>query len=639
MNEFIKEHDACGIGTVCQIDGTPSHMVVDQALHIVEKLEHRAGKDASGTVGDGVGILLQISDDFFKKAAKESSIDYKPEGQTGIGMFFFPENELLRNQAKKLFVTIARKEGCTFLGWRRVPVKEEILGQPARDCMPAIWQGFLQAPEGIGTRREFDRILYVIRREFEKSCPNTYVASLSCRTIVYKGMFLVDQLRRFYLDLQDPDYKSAIAIVHSRFSTNTTPSWKRAHPNRLIAHNGEINTIRGNANRMLAREESMSSDLIDEQYKKVLPVINPDGSDSAMLDNTLEFLMMNGMDLAKAVAISIPEPWKHVPMEQKKKDFYHYYATMMEPWDGPAAILFSDGEVCGAVLDRNGLRPARYYITKDGLFILSSEVGVLDLPPERIASKSRLMPGKMLLIDTVQGRLIPDEELKAQYSNANPYGEWLNLKLLHLEDLRSKDRKPRMHDQKLRDQLYRVFGYTYEDVSDQILPMAKEAKEPVASMGTDVPIALLSKLHPSLFHYFKQLFAQVTNPPIDSLREKVVTDTTIYIGASGNLLEEKAGNCAMLEINHPILDARDMDKIRSLNKPGLKSRVISLLFYKGMPLKDAIDQLFIECDRAYRDGCSILILSDQGVDESHMAIPSLLAVSALEQHLVPMSLS
>ena len=634
MNEFIKEHDACGIGTVCQIDGTPSHMVVDQALHIIEKLEHRAGKDASGTVGDGVGILLQISDDFFKKAAKESGIDYKPEGQTGIGMFFFPENELLRNQAKKLFVTIARKEGCTFLGWRRVPVKEEILGQPARDCMPAIWQGFLQAPEGISTRREFDRILYVIRREFEKSCPNTYVASLSCRTIVYKGMFLVDQLRRFYLDLQDPDYKSAIAIVHSRFSTNTTPSWKRAHPNRLIAHNGEINTIRGNANRMLAREESMSSDLIDEQYKKVLPVINPDGSDSAMLDNTLEFLMMNGMDLAKAVAISIPEPWKHVPMEQKKKDFYHYYATMMEPWDGPAAILFSDGEVCGAVLDRNGLRPARYYITKDGLFILSSEVGVLDLPPERIASKSRLMPGKMLLIDTVQGRLIPDEELKAQYSNANPYGEWLNLKLLHLEDLRSKDRKPRMHDQKLRDQLYRVFGYTYEDVSDQILPMAKEAKEPVASMGTDVPLALLSKLHPSLFHYFKQLFAQVTNPPIDSLREKVVTDTTIYIGASGNLLEEKAGNCAMLEINHPILDARDMDKIRSLNKPGLKSRVISLLFYKGMPLKDAIDQLFIECDRAYRDGCSILILSDQGVDESHMAIPSLLAVSALEQHLV-----
>lgn len=634
MNELIKEHDACGIGTVCQIDGTPSHMVVDQALHIVEKLEHRAGKDASGTVGDGVGILLQISDDFFEKAAREDGIDYKPEGQTGIGMFFFPQNELQRNQAKKLFETIARKEGCKFLGWRQVPVEEEILGEPARACEPSIWQGFVEAPKDIKTRREFDRLLYIVRREFEKSCPNTYVASLSCRTIVYKGMFLVDQLRRFYTDLQDPDYKSAIAIVHSRFSTNTTPSWKRAHPNRLIAHNGEINTIRGNANRMLAREESMSSELIDEQYKRVLPVINPDGSDSAMLDNTLEFLMMNGMDLAKAVAISIPEPWKHVPMEQEKKDFYHYYATMMEPWDGPAAILFSDGEVCGAVLDRNGLRPARYYITKDGLFILSSEVGVLDLDPNEIQVKSRLMPGKMLLIDTKQGRVIPDEELKLQYASNNPYGEWLNLKLLHLEDLKAPDKKPRMHDQALRDQLYRVFGYTYEDVNDQILPMSKEGKEPVASMGTDVPLALLSKLHPSLFHYFKQLFAQVTNPPIDSLREKVVTDTTIYIGSSGNLLEEKAGNCAMLEINHPILDARDMDKIRSLDKPGLKSRVISLLFYKGMPLKDALDQLFIECDRAYRDGCSILILSDKGVDESHMAIPSLLAVSALEQHLV-----
>lgn len=632
MNELIREHDACGIGAVCQMDGTQSHDVVDQALHIVEKLEHRAGKDASGTVGDGVGILLQISDDFFRKAAREYG--FEGNGRTGVGMFFFPQSELERNQAKKLFQTIAEKEGCAFLGWRKVPVHEEILGAPARECMPSIWQCFLAAPEGIESRKDFDRRLYVIRREFEKSCTNTYVASLSCRTIVYKGMFLVDQLRRFYEDLQDPDYKSAIGIVHSRFSTNTAPSWKRAHPNRLIAHNGEINTIRGNANRMLAREESMSSKLIDAEYKKVLPVINPDGSDSAMLDNTLEFLMMNGMDLAKAVAISIPEPWKHVTMDADKKDFYHYYATMMEPWDGPAAILFSDGEVCGAVLDRNGLRPARYYITTDGLFILSSEVGVVDLPASRIACKSRLMPGKMLLIDTKQGRLIPDEELKNGYASSNPYGEWLNLRLLHLEDLSARDKKPRMHSQQLRDQLYRVFGYTYEDVNDQILPMARTAKEPVASMGTDVPLALLSRLHPSLFHYFKQLFAQVTNPPIDSLREKVVTDTTIYIGSSGNLLEEKASNCAMLEINHPILDARDMDKIRSLDKPGLKSCVISLLFYKGMPLKDALDQLFIEADRAYRNGCSILILSDKGVDESHMAIPSLLAVSALEQHLV-----
>lgn len=635
MNEFIREHDACGIGTVCQIDGTPSHSVVDQALHIVEKLEHRAGKDASGTVGDGVGILLQISDAFFSKlAARTEKIEFEPKGRTGIGMFFFPENELERNQAKRLFETIVAKEGCTFAGWRKVETDTSILSPKALECMPSIWQGFVHCPKDITNKKDFDRRLYIIRREFEKSCPNTYVASLSCRTIVYKGMFLVDQLRRLYADLQDEAYQSAIAIVHSRFSTNTTPSWKRAHPNRLIAHNGEINTIRGNANRMLAREESMNSALIDEQYKKVLPVINTDGSDSAMLDNTLEFLMMNGMDLAKAVAISIPEPWKHIPMDEKKKDFYHYYATMMEPWDGPAAILFSDGEVVGAVLDRNGLRPARYYLTQDGLFILSSEVGVLDLDPKDIKVKSRLMPGKMVLIDTKQGRLIKDEELKSQYASANPYGEWLNLKLLHLSQLKAPDKKPRMHSQQMRDQLYRVFGYTYEDVNDQILPMARDHKEPVASMGTDVPLALLSKLHPGLFHYFKQLFAQVTNPPIDSLREKVVTDTTVYIGSSGNLLEEKADNCAMLEINHPILDANDMDKIRTLDRTGLKSCVISLLFYKGMPLKDALDQLFIECDRAYRKGCSILILSDQGVDESHMAIPSLLAVSALEQHLV-----
>lgn len=628
------EHDACGIGAVVNINGRPERRIVDQALHIVEKLEHRAGKDASGTVGDGVGILVQICHPFFADAAAKEGIELKEERDYGIGMFFFPENELQRNQAKKLFETIVRREGCKFLGWRKVPVEEEILGKAARDCMPSIWQGFIERPADLNKGLDFDRRLYVIRREFEKSCPQTYVASLSSRTIVYKGMFLVDQLRRFYPDLNSEDYKSAIGIVHSRFSTNTTPSWQRAHPNRLIAHNGEINTIRGNANRMLAREESMSSDFIEEEYKKILPVISSSGSDSAMLDNTLEFLMMNGMDLAKAVMIAIPEPWKHTPMKQSRKDFYHYYATMMEPWDGPAAILFSDGDVAGAVLDRNGLRPSRYYITKDGTFILSSEVGVLDIPADQIAVKSRLEPGRMLLIDTREGRLIPDDELKRSFSASQPYGEWLNLKLLHLEDLGAPDKKPRMHSQQERDRLYRVFGYTWEDVNDQILPMAKTRKEPIASMGTDIPLAVLSRLHPSLFHYFKQLFAQVTNPPIDSLREKVVTDTTVYIGSSGNLLEEKAANCAVLEVNNPILDARDMDKIRSLEKPGFKSRVISLLFYRGMPLKDAIDQLFIECDRAYRDGCNILILSDKGVDESHMAIPSLLAVSALEQHLV-----
>lgn len=631
---FLEEHDACGIGAVCQMDGTPSYDVVDKALHIVEKLEHRAGKDATGEVGDGVGILLQISHDFFDKAAREEGIELKGKGTYGIGMFFFPENELERNQAKKLFETIAAKEGCPFLGWRKVPIESDVLGKVARDCMPSIWQGFVGKPASLKKGLDFDRRLYIIRREFEKSCPDTYVASLSSRTIVYKGMFLVDQLRKFYKDLQDHDYKSAIGIVHSRFSTNTAPSWQRAHPNRLIAHNGEINTIRGNANRMLAREESMSSDLIDAEYKKVLPVINSAGSDSAMLDNSLEFLMMNGLDLAEAVMITIPEPWKHVAMDQQKKDFYHYYATMMEPWDGPAAILFSDGDVLGAVLDRNGLRPSRYYITDDGLFILSSEVGVLDIDPAHIIQKSRLEPGKMLLIDTREGRLIPDDQLKHHYASRSPYGEWLNMKLLDLESLKAPDKKPRMHSQKERDRLYRVFGYNYEDVFDEVLPMAKNGSEPLASMGIDVPLAALSKLHPSLFKYFKQHFAQVTNPPIDSLREKVVTDTTVYVGSSGNLLKESQDNCTVLEVNNPILDGRDMDKIKNLNKPGFHPQIISLLFYRGMPLKDALDQLFIDCDRAYRDGKNILILSDKGVDESHMAIPSLLAVSALEQHLV-----
>ena len=634
MNYNVKEHDACGIGAVVQIDGTQSWDVVNKALHIVEKLEHRAGKDATGTVGDGVGILVQIDDAFFQKAAAKENIALPEAGDYGVGMFFFPQNELGRSQAKKLFETIADKEGCRVLGWREVPVAPEILGQKAVDCMPAIWQCFIEKPAGCPKGIDFDRKLYTIRRQFEKSCPDTYVASLSSRTIVYKGMFLVDQLRRFYKDFEDETYKSAIGIVHSRFSTNTTPSWQRAHPNRLIAHNGEINTIRGNANRMLAREESMDSPFVEEEYKKILPVISVSGSDSAMLDNTLEFLMMNGMDLAKAVMITIPEPWKHTAMNQDKKDFYHYYATMMEPWDGPAAILFSDGDILGAVLDRNGLRPCRYYITKQGQVILSSEVGVLDIPAEDIVEKSRLEPGKMLLVDTKKGEVIPDAKLKEDFAKDRPYGEWLNLRLRQLHDLPAPDKKPYMHSQKERDMLFKVFGYTFEDVMDEILPMARDGKEPIASMGTDVPLAALSKLHPSLFHYFKQLFAQVTNPPIDAIREKVVTDTTVYIGSSGNLLEEKEENCTVLEVNNPILEGRDMDKIKALDAPGFHPAVLSLLFYRGMPLQDAIEQLFLDADKAYRDGKNILILSDKGVDESHMAIPSLLAVSALEQHLV-----
>ena len=629
---FEIEHDACGIGTVVQIDGKQSYDVVDKALHIVEKLEHRAGKDASGKVGDGVGILLQISDDFFRKTLKKENIKL-PE-YYGVGMFFLPRNKLLLNQHKKMFEKFVEQESCKFITWRKVPCNESILGQKAKDCMPNIYQAFIERPQNISSDVDFDKVLYVIRREFEKSCKETYIASLSSRTIVYKGMFLVSQLRNFYLDLQDKNYKSAIAIVHSRFSTNTTPSWQRAHPNRFIAHNGEINTIRANVNKMLAREESMHSEFLDENSSKILPIINTSGSDSAMLDNTLEFLVMNGMPLEKAVMILIPEPWKHQDMDQKKKDFYHYYATMMEPWDGPAAILFSDGEKVGAVLDRNGLRPSRYYLTSDNMLILSSEVGVLDIDEKKIVKKSRLEPGKMLLVDTKKKELIEDYDLKNEYASSNPYGEWLDTYLLHLKDLPAPDKKTHIHSQHERDILYKIFGYTYEDVKDIILPMARVKLEPTSAMGTDIPLAIYSKNHLSLFHYFKQLFAQVTNPPIDSLREEVVTDTTIYIGSDGNLLKDKSDNCTVLEVNNPILTSRDMDKIRQLNQTGFKNETISLLFYRSTSLKEALDNLFIECDKAYRNGANILILSDKGVDEGHMAIPSLLAVSALEQHLV-----
>lgn len=629
---FEIEHDACGIGTVVQIDGKQSYDVVDKALHIVEKLEHRAGKDASGKVGDGVGILLQISDDFFRKTLKKENIKL-PE-YYGVGMFFLPRNKLLLNQHKKMFEKFVEQEGCKFITWRKVPCNESILGQKAKDCMPNIYQAFIERPQNISSDVDFDKVLYVIRREFEKSCKETYIASLSSRTIVYKGMFLVSQLRNFYLDLQDKNYKSAIAIVHSRFSTNTTPSWQRAHPNRFIAHNGEINTIRANVNKMLAREESMHSEFLDKNSSKILPIINTSGSDSAMLDNALEFLVMNGMPLEKAVMILIPEPWKHQDMGQKKKDFYHYYATMMEPWDGPAAILFSDGEKVGAVLDRNGLRPSRYYLTSDNMLILSSEVGVLDIDEKKIVKKSRLEPGKMLLVDTKKKELIEDYDLKNEYASSNPYGEWLDTYLLHLKDLPAPDKKTHIHSQHERDILYKIFGYTYEDVKDIILPMARVKLEPTSAMGTDIPLAIYSKNHLSLFHYFKQLFAQVTNPPIDSLREEVVTDTTIYIGSDGNLLKDKSDNCTVLEVNNPILTSRDMDKIRQLNQTGFKNETISLLFYRGTSLKEALDNLFIECDKAYRNGANILILSDKGVDEGHMAIPSLLAVSALEQHLV-----
>ena len=439
----------------------------------------------------------------------------------------------------------------------------------------------------------------------------------------------------FFADLQDKDYESAIATVHSRFSTNTNPSWERAHPNRFIVHNGEINTIKGNADKMLAREETMESEHLKGELQKVLPVINSEGSDSAMLDNTLEFLVMSGMELPLAVMIMIPEPWANNNiMSQKKKDFYQYYATMMEPWDGPASILFSDGDMMGAVLDRNGLRPSRYYITDDDYLILSSEVGVLDIDPTKIVVKERLRPGKMLLVDTVKGRVIDDDELKETYANKQPYGEWLDRNLLKLEDLKIPNERVPEYTKEERQRMQKAFGYTYESLREAILPMAKNGGEGTSAMGIDTPLAALASDHQPLFNYFKQLFAQVTNPPIDSIREKVVTSTTVYIGEDGNLLEERAENCKVLKVNNPILTNTDLMKIKAMKVDGFKVEVLPIIYYKNTSLEKAIERLFVEADRAYREGANILILSDRGIDENHVPIPSLLAVSALQQHLV-----
>ncbi|MDD7014044.1 MAG: glutamate synthase large subunit [Spirochaetales bacterium] len=630
------EHDNCGIGAVVDINGKVSRKIVDNALSIVEKLEHRAGKDAAGETGDGVGILVQICHKFFKNACAEIDIKLGNERDYGVGMFFFPEDKLIRSQAKKMVEFLSQKEGLKFLGWRKVPVNPDVLGQRARDCMPVIEQCFIERPENVEKGIDFDRKLYILRRQFEQTKFNTYVASLSSRTIVYKGMFLVKQLRTFYLDLESEEYASALAIVHSRFSTNTNPSWQRAHPNRFIAHNGEINTIRGNVDRMYAREETIASPkFTDEEMRKILPAVDNSGSDSAMLDNTLEFLTMNGMPLPLAVMVCIPEPWKHDDsMSSQKKDFYHYWATMMEPWDGPAAILFSDGDVLGATLDRNGLRPSRYYITKDNQLILSSEVGVLDIPEEEIVTKSRLMPGRILLVDTKQKRLISDEECKKQYSTLYPYGEWLDQNLLHLADLPIPNKKIPVYTQEQRDIQYRAFGWNYEDVNEMILPMAKAGVEPTGAMGIDTPLAVMSEKHPPLYSYFKQLFAQVTNPPIDSLREKIVTDTTVYLGSDGNMLQPESKSCTVLEINNPILTGVDLMKIRAINKPGFKAATVSLLYYKNTSLEAAIDGLFVAIDREYHEGSNIIILSDRGVDENHVSIPSLLAVSAVEQYLI-----
>ena len=633
------EHENCGIGAVVNMKGETDRSVVDNALKIVETLEHRAGKDAEGKTGDGVGILLQISHTYFSKVAKELNIPIGDKREYGIGMFFFPQTKAKYEKAMKTFEQVLKEENLEFLGWREVPVNPSVLGSKALESMPHIMQAFIKKPKDCEKGIAFDRKLYVARMVFEKRETETYVVSCSSRTIVYKGMFLVKQLRLFYEDLNSPDYHSAIGIVHSRFSTNTNPSWQRSHPNRMMVHNGEINTITGNVDKMLSRENILKSDVLGDRMKDIVPMLDVRGSHSARLDNTLEFMMMSGMDLPLAVMATIPEPWQHIPtMSREKKAFYQYYATMMEPWDGPASIIFTDGDIMGAVLDRNGLRPSRYYLTDDGkgnrYLVLSSEVGALEIPSDVIVKKERLHPGKMLLVDTVKGELIEDETLKNDYAKRQPYGEWLDHNLYPLADLKIPNKRPfRYHGMELK-RLQRAFGYTYETMYSMMIPMALNGGEPTAAMGVDVPIPPLSKQNPPLFDYFKQLFAQVTNPPIDSIRESVITDTTVYLGAAGNLLKEEEANCRVLKVENPILTSLDLMKIRDSHIEGLQTADISMLYTKDTSLADAISNLYAQADAAHDAGAAILILTDRGVDQEHLAIPSLLAVAALETYLV-----
>ena len=633
------EHENCGIGAVVNMSGKADSTVVDNALKIVETLEHRAGKDAEGKTGDGVGILLQISHSFFKKAAKESGIEIGGEREYGIGMFFFPQSEDQCRFAMADFEKTLIAENLEFLGWRKVPVNSDVLGTKALESMPNIYQAFIKKPDGCAKGIDFDRKLYIARMVFEKQNKDTYVCSCSSRTIVYKGMFLVDQLRKFYLDLDGDEYVSAIGIVHSRFSTNTNPSWQRSHPNRLIVHNGEINTITGNVDKMLSRESVLVSDLIGDRMKDIVPVLDVRGSDSARLDNTLEFMTMAGVDLPLAVMMLIPEPWQYSKtISREKRAFYQYYATMMEPWDGPASIIFSDGDVLGAVLDRNGLRPSRYYITDNGTdkyLILSSEVGALDIPADVIVKKERLHPGKMLLVDTVKGELVEDDKLKEYYSKRHPYGEWLDHNLHPLSEFYIPNKKPARYSGEELERLQHAFGYTYESIRSTMIPMALTGSEPTAAMGADTPVPPLSNTNPPLFDYFKQLFAQVTNPPIDAIRESVITDTTVYLGASGNILKDDEKNCLVLQIRNPVLTNLDLLKIRTSNIESLKTADISMLYNKKTStLREAIENLYRQADKAHEDGATILILTDRGVDKDHLAIPSLLAVAALETYLV-----
>ena len=638
------EKDACGMGFVVNIKGKKSHDIIDDGLRILERLEHRGGAGADKDTGDGAGILVQIPHEFFKRECEVLGINLPAAGEYGVGMIFAHKYESLRNEQKRIFEEVVREEGQVVLGWREVPVDGTKVGKEAAAIRPWMIQILIGKGPDVTNNAEFERKLYVIRKLAEKRIiplskelsSDFYIASLSSKTIVYKGMLTPGQLRDFYLDLSDLDFTSALAMVHSRFSTNTFPSWARAHPNRFLVHNGEINTIRGNVNWINAREGKAESPLFPD-IKKVFPVVDDSGSDSAMFDNTLEFLHMTGRSLPHAIMMMIPEPWeRNNLMSQEKHDFYEFNSFMMEPWDGPAAMGFTDGTVIGGVLDRNGLRPARYYVTTDDRVIMASEVGVVNENAENIRAKGRLEPGKMLLIDTAEQRIISDEEIKHRVATELPYDEWVKEHVIHLSEITQADESdiPKVEDLFKNQQ---AFGYTQEDLVRMIVPMAKDGKDPVGAMGADAPLAILSDKPQLLYSYFKQMFAQVTNPPIDSIREEMVTSTRVMLGNSGNLTEPNKAGTYALSMRTPILTNQELASIKALDCRRMKSVTLPILFdpTKGAEgLRDALDELCAKAEEAACTDQNVLILSDRGVDENHAPIPALLAVAAVHNHLI-----
>ncbi len=642
-----QEHDACGIGFVVNIKGEKSHAIICQAITILANLAHRGGAGSEDNTGDGAGILLQLPDRFFRQVCPDIGIFLPKAGEYGVGMVFLPRNETSRKVCEKRIEAIVAQEGQSVLGWRTLPINESSLGSIARANRPYIRQVFIGCSPELSQNGEmaFERCLYAIRKRCEKQIEEQsegsdnyyYFASLSCRTIVFKGMLTADQVDAFYLDLTSLEVESALALVHSRYSTNTFPSWERAHPYRYLIHNGEINTLRGNINWMHARESAIKTGLFGKDPDRIFPLINPNGSDSAMFDNCLEFLALTGRTLPHAAMMMVPEPWnRHESMSDEKKAFYEYHSTIMEPWDGPAAMAFTDGTQVGAILDRNGLRPSRYTITTDGLVILASEAGVLEIPPEKVLRKDRLRPGRMLLIDTAAGRIITDAELKQEIASGLPYRQWLDQNLLHLEDLPDSPVLSEVDKSKL-EQLEKAFGYTYEDLRTVILPMARDGVEPLGSMGVDTPLAVLSDQPQLLYNYFKQLFAQVTNPPIDAQREEIITATESYMGSDGNLLDPQPANCRQIKLKYPVISNRDLARLQHIAKPGFKAATLPILYGASQgeqALEKALADLFAAADEAIAGGANLIILSDRKASASLAPIPALLAVAGLHHHLI-----